>query len=75
MAHRFPMGIMGPDGLYRGLASEAKILAHRALCCPEMGQVVFSTQWPLGEEPLTGSSGAQSHYAPFAVVGLQPCLR
>ena len=30
---------------------------------PRNARVVFSTQWPFGEEPLTGSSGAQSHCA------------
>lgn len=30
---------------------------------PRDARVVFSTQWPFGEEPLTGSSGAQSHCA------------
>lgn len=32
---------------------------------------VFSTQWPFGEEPLTGSSGAQSHYTPYGL--FLPC--
>ena len=72
MAQRFPVGSVGPDGLHRGLAS------HRPRVSGPQGSVlqgdawaVFSTQWPFGEEPLTGSSGAQSHYTPSGL--FLPC--
>lgn len=80
MAHRFPMGIMGPGGLYRGLASQARLLAHRALCCPEMPGWCSARSGHLEKSPSQGALGPNPTVlspasSPFAVVGLQPCLR
>lgn len=55
------MGIVGPVGLHRGLASHRpKSSGPQSSVLQGDAWVVVSTQWALKEEPLLGASGA--HY-------------
>lgn len=69
MAHRFPMGILGPGGLYEAWPHRPGFWPT-GLCAAQrcLGGVQHTVA--TGEEPLTGSSGAQSHCAPPGLLPL-----